>query len=122
MTGMGKNPTPAYGEYRCYARLIDGKWKLYENQRINTDTYPTEDIEVAEGESCVFVKPTGNFFAYTITLQGGGGSGSMPYFILAKSDGISLVPGQNGKAGEEKSLLDSLNFSSDGEMQIDICN
>ena len=122
MTGMGKNPTPAYGEYRCYVRLIDGKWKLYENQRINTDTYPTEDIEVAEGESCVFVKPTGNFFTYTITLQGGGGSGSMPYFILAKSDGISLVPGQNGKAGEEKSLLDSLNFSSDGEMQIDICN
>ena len=124
MTSMGKKSTPMYGEYKCYARLVDGEWRLFENQRVNTDTYPAEDNELESEAPCNFTKPAGNISSYTVVLYGGGGSGSMPYFITAKSDAINLAPGESGKSGEKKSIVDSLDkaFDTDGTMSIYLCD
>ena len=124
MTSMGKKSTPVYGEFKCYARLVNNKWTLYQNVRINSDTYPSEDIKVLDKSPCKFIKPTGNITSYTVTLYGGGGSGSMPYFDFAKSNGIKFASGQNGAKGEEKSVVDSLEmaFSENNELYVYLCN
>ena len=127
MTGMAKKSSPKYGEFKCYARLVDGTWKLFQNERINSDSYPSEDIEIARDPAdnskslpCEFTKPVGAISSYTITLYGGGGSGSMPYFDSADDSGIKVAEGENGETSEKKSFIDSLEkaYSTVGSSQI----
>ena len=122
MTSMAKKSNHLYGEYKCYARLVDNKWKLFENERVNSDTYSVTDNEIAEDSTCKFTKPAGNISSFTVTIYGGGGSGSMPYFDTAKTETIDFAPGNHGEAGEEKTVSDSLMFNENGEMIISLCD
>lgn len=124
MTTMGKKSTIVYGEYKCYARLVDNKWVLFQNERVNTDVYPAQDAALDEDEPCRFTRPAGNVSSYTVTIYGGGGSGSMPYFESANAEGIKFAEGQNGSSGEKKHVVDSLNkaFDTNEIMSIYFCD
>ena len=121
LSGMSKKDVMHTGQYICYARYIDGKWKLFENVKYNTDAFPAEDSEVTE-RGCEFYKPNGNIVNYQVTLIGGGGSGSMPYFTSADNQYIDVAAGQDGANGEKKENIDSLeNLFDDGTLNIRLC-
>lgn len=122
LSGMSKKDVMQTGQYICYARFIDNGWKLFENVRYNTKEFPAEDSEVTE-RGCEFYKPNGNIVNYQITLIGGGGSGSMPYFTSANNQYIDVAEGQNGGDGEKKENTDSLeNLFDDGTLNIGLCS
>ena len=122
LSGMSKKDVMQTGQYICYARFIDNGWKLFENVRYNTDAFPAEDSEVTE-RGCEFYKPNGNIVNYQITLVGGGGSGSMPYFASADNQYINVAAGQDGANGEKKENTDSLeNLFDDGTLNIRLCS
>ena len=122
MAGMSKKDIRPFGEYICYARYIDGEWKLFQNTRVNSDKFPADDLEISEGETCIFSKPSGVVGMYLITLIGGGGSGSMPYFSGSDNMCMYVALGEDGKPGESKTTTDSLSrLFEDDEIKIGFC-
>lgn len=123
LVAMSRSKVNAFGEYKCYARFVDGQWRLFQNERLNAKTFPADDVMVQNGKACEFTKPSGNVLSYTVTIQGGGGSGSSPYFYGGDEQGILVAPGQDGQWGEVKVINDNLNRSFAGDvLQIKFCD
>jgi type II secretory pathway pseudopilin PulG len=101
------------GGYVCYAKYEGGVWKLYENLRLNTTNFSSQDKQV---ETCNFNKPAGNVGSYIITVYGAGGSGSAPYFHERK---LFIAPGDDGIQGEIKTVVAK---SIPDKLSIGICN
>lgn len=114
MTDLAKKQVPVFGEYKCYARYMipegekEARWVLFQNQRNNEEYYMAEDAELQSDANCEFKRPNEDISQYTITIYGGGASGSVTYFDSVRNESIYLAAGGKGENGEEKTKTDTL--------------